>query len=223
MKPASAAGPERRAGWSVASGVLGIIVMLLTTMPAAADAVEPYQGASQAAPKGDRPTMQAPGAPREDLALPPVHYGEEGLPPPVAETRRAMIEAATTGEIEQLAAVFAARNEVMPQLQNQPVRDPVAYWRSISIDGTGRDILAEVLKVLRSGYVHVNVGQPDETYVWPYHSVYPIDRLDPQQQVELYALMRPQEVREMDPAEGYTGYRIGIAPNGSVRYFKLAD
>ncbi|WP_342642968.1 hypothetical protein [Rhodoligotrophos ferricapiens] len=223
MSELGTAGGQGRAGHRVLGAFIGMAVSLCAAQPAGADAVEPYRPPTQAAPKSDRPVTQAPAAPRTDLALPQVHYGEEGLPQPVAETRRAMIEAATSGSLEQLAAVFSARNEVLPELQNVPVRDPVAYWRSISIDGTGREILAEVLKVLRSGYVHVNVGQPDETFIWPYHAVYPTDRLNPQQQVELYTLMRPQEVRELDPAEGYTGYRIGIAPNGSVRYFKLAD
>jgi hypothetical protein len=184
---------------------------------------ELFQQDRTTAPKTDRQIQQPTVSSRADLALPDVRYGEEELPAPVAETRRALIAAATSGELSQLLTVLTGRNEIMPMLDDKPVRDPIAYWKSLSFDGTGRDVLAQLLKVLRSGYVVTNAGTADETYVWPYHSAYPLDRLNPQQEVELYAIMTPREVKEMDPAEGYTGSRIGIAPNGTVRYFRVGD
>lgn len=188
-----------------------------------ADAEDSLHLQDSSAPKSDR-TFQTPTATsRADLILPTVLYGEEQLPAPVAEMRRALIAAATSGEIGQLANVLTARNDIMPVLDDKPVKDAVAFWKGISFDGTGRDVLAQLLKVLRSGYVIANAGTPDETYVWPYHSAYPLDRLNPQQEVELYAIMTPREVKEMDPREGYTGYRIGIAPDGAVRYFRVGD
>lgn len=200
----------------------GILLGAASFTAAKADGEEPFQPQSQPAPKADRP-MQTPVPNREDLALPPVFYGVESLPAPVAETRQALITAALSGDIEQLAGVLATRNEVLPELRDTPVNDPVAYWRSISFDGTGRDVLAQMLKILRSGYAHVDAGTPKEMFIWPYHSVYPLDRLNPQQEVELYVIVTPREVREMDPAEGYTGYRIGISNDGSVRFFRSSD
>jgi len=188
-----------------------------------ADAEDSLLLENHSAPKADRRMQEPTVASRADLALPHVLYGEESLPEAVAETRRALITAATSGELSELAVALKGHNDIMPVLDDRPVKDAIGFWKSLSFDGTGRDVLAQLLKVLRSGYVVVNAGKPDETYVWPYHGAYPLDRLNPQQEVELYAIMTPREVKEMDPAEGYTGYRIGIAPDGSVRYFRAGD
>ncbi|MGF7159755.1 hypothetical protein FHS85_001374 [Rhodoligotrophos appendicifer] len=194
---------------------------IITPVELLADAVETFTPQSSMHSKTDRSSDAEP-SPRTDLALPMIFYGEAGLPDSVAATREALISAATSGEITELESALR-RSGSFPMVQSTPVDDPVAYWKSISFDGTGRDVLAQILKILRSGYVHVDAGKPSEMFIWPYHAVYPIDRLTPQQQVELYVIMPPREVMEMDPAEGYGGYRIGVATDGTVRYFKTSD
>ena len=88
--------------------------------------------------------------------------------------------------------------------------DAIAYWKASSADGTGRDILAEMIKVFSSGFSHINSGTAEDTYVWPYHFVYPLDKLTAEQEVELYLLVPAEYRKDMEDAGGYIGFRAGI-------------
>ncbi len=159
---------------------------------------------------------------QKDAALPPIYYSDEVLPAEVLKTRNSLLLAARSGDLEKLKPILAA-NKVKPLVSFGDDGDPIAYWKDSSIDGTGRDILAEMIKVFSSGFVQINRGTADAMYIWPYHFVYPLDKLNPEQEVELYLLV-PAEYREdMEAAGGYIGFRAGIDPNGSLIFFVAGD
>ncbi len=56
--------------------------------------------------------------------------------------------------------------------------DPLAHLKSLAGDEEGQEILAILVDVLESGYVHLDAGTADELYVWPYFFAYPLDKLD---------------------------------------------
>lgn len=158
----------------------------------------------------------------EDEQLPEIYYSEQVLPSPVLKTRNALLQAARSGDLEKLRPILEA-SENTPIVSFGAEEDAIDYWKDSSVDGTGRDILAEMIKVFSSGFVHINAGTADDLYIWPYHFVYPIDKLSAEQEVELYLLIPAQHRDDMIEAGGYIGFRAGIAPNGSLVFFVAGD
>lgn len=157
-------------------------------------------------------------APAEQASAPPqVEYDVSKLPDGVAEMRADILEAARSGELELMVPVLQS-NELMPLLADKRVEDPVAFFKQISADGTGRDILAAMVDVLESGYVKQTVGGA-ETYIWPYFAEIPLDDLTPAQQVDLFRVVPPAEVKAMRDAGKYLHYSLGIGPDGTWHYF----
>jgi hypothetical protein len=157
-----------------------------------------------------------------DLTLPEIHYDDAILPDAVVQTRNALLRTARTGDLERVRGVLDA---VAPNLIYSfgADDDAIAYWRQVSMDGTGRDILADMIKVFSSGYVVVNQGTADELFVWPYHFIYEIDDLTPEQEVELYLLVPAQYRQDMEDAGGYIGFRAAINPAGELIFFVAGD
>ena len=133
-------------------------------------------------------------APRDE-PVPDVHYGETDLPPQVQRMRDALIEAAESGEVEELRAVLEM-NEVMPTLSFGEIGDPIEYLKTTSGDGKGREVLAILLEVLNSGWVHMDKGKPQEMYIWPYFAQYPLDKLTGPQMVELFKIITSYDYQE---------------------------
>lgn len=154
--------------------------------------------------------------------LPEVYYTDEVLPQAVLDTRNNLLLAARSGDLAKLKPILDA-SKVKPIVSFGGDDDPIEYWRNSSIDGTGRDILAEMIKVFSSGFVHVNPGTKDALYIWPYHFVYPLDKLSAEQEVELYLLVPAEYRQDMEDAGGYIGFRAGIDPEGSLIFFVAGD
>lgn len=161
--------------------------------------------------------------PEGEAPIPVIEYDVEKLPPPVKRLREQIIEAAKSGDVARLRPIFDANGEV-PQLSfDQSGEDPIAFLKSLSGDTEGREILAVLLEVLEAGYVHVDVGTPEEMYVWPYFARYPVDKLTPPQIVELFTLIFAGDYEDMLTYGTYLSFRVGIAPNGVWKFFLAGD
>lgn len=170
---------------------------------------------------------QSPGAttaksPTDDEPMPTIVYGDDSLPKPVQRIRDQMMEAAASGDIERLRPVLEA-NEVMPTLAFDTFDDPIEYLKHSSGDPEGREILAILSEVLEAGWVHADVGTPQEMYVWPYFARYPLDKLDARQMVELFKIITAGDLEDMKTYGAYNFYRLGIAPDGTWHYFVAGD
>ncbi|BCP52641.1 hypothetical protein K32_12580 [Kaistia sp. 32K] len=189
----------------------------ITIQPDPSD--EDSVGATDDAEQAATPAPVTPDAP-----LPVIEYDVSKLPEPVRQLREKLLEAAKTGDIEKLKPIIDA-NRSPPNLgadANQD-KDPVAFLKSQSGDPEGREILAILSEVLDAGYVHVDVGTPQEAYVWPYFARYPINALTPPQMVELFRLLTSSDYDEMKSFGAYLFYRVGIAPDGTWTYFEAGD
>jgi hypothetical protein len=71
--------------------------------------------------------------------------------------------------------------------------------------------------------VHVDAGTPQEMYVWPYFSRYPIQDLTPEQKVELFRIVTSGDFAEMEQYGAWNFYRVGIGPDGTLHYFVAGD
>ena len=157
-----------------------------------------------------------------EAGLPVILRATDDLPEPVRETRRLLLGAARSGDIEQLRAAMQAQPQP-PSVSFGDPGDPIEYLKQLSSDADGREILAVLLEVLESGFVNVAPGTPDELYVWPYFAQYPLEALTPGQLVELFTLVTAADLEDMKSFGGYTFFRVGIAPDGRWLFFVAGD
>lgn len=144
------------------------------------------------------------------------------LPSPVRAMRDALLEAAYSGDLENLRTVMET-NELEPVFSYGKDTDPIAYWKRISGDGEGREVLAALSEIMEAGFVRVDPGTPNELYVWPYFHLLDPKKLTPEQQVELLRLVPAKELKAMRQAGSYLHYRVGIGPDGTWHYFVRGD
>lgn len=154
--------------------------------------------------------------------LPPILHDINDLPSLVQEMRRDILKAALTGDLEALRPVLDS-NEMKPLVSYGGDEDPIKYWRKISHDGAGREILAAMTEVLTSRFTKIYNENGNEIYVWPYLAEWPLDKLSPSQEVELYRLVSPKEAKVMREFGHYIHYRIGIGKDGTWHYFVAGD
>ena len=177
--------------------------------------LNPVQAQSEAAPA-------APAGPAPAGGLPTILRSEEALPEPVRRARRQLIEAARSGDIEELRVLIEAQPDT-PAVSFGDPGDPIEYLKALSSDAEGREILAVLLEVLESGFVRVSPGTAEEIYVWPYFAQYPPEALTPEQLVELFTLVTAADYEDMRSYGSYTFFRVGIAPDGRWLFFLAGD
>jgi hypothetical protein len=147
------------------------------------------------------------------------------LPPPVAEMRDAIVAAVHSGRIDDLKTAVEW-NELKPLIADSPVDGPIAYWKKISGDGEGREILAILGEILDAGHVTIPLGKDIENnkmYIWPAFAEMPLDKLTPEQEVRLYRLLKPAEVTAMREKGMWTWYRLAIDADGTWHSFKKSE
>ncbi len=200
-------------------GIATAILVILASAPVAiASRVEAAAGALAGAGSAPEITQVQESV---DAPLPTILRSESDLPAPVAETRRKLIEAAKSGDIEKLRALMDAQPEP-PSVAFGDPGDPIEYLKALAADADGREILAILLEVLESGFVHVG-EETEELYVWPYFAQYPIEALTPEQLVELFTLLTAADYEDMKSYGSYTFFRVGIAPDGRWLFFLAGD
>ena len=153
-----------------------------------------------------------------------IAYGEDGLPQPVRDLRRKLIEVARTGDIERLRPYLQSGEDGTVLSFGEAAGDPITFLKSASGDGKGIEMLAILLEVLNAGHAHVEPGDTDEEiYVWPYFTQVPIDRLTEPQMVELFELVTAGDYESMKEFGAYNFYRLGISPEGKLEFFVAGD
>lgn len=154
-----------------------------------------------------------------------VRYGTEGLPQPVLDLREALLAAIDSGRIEELAHALEL-SDTTPDLGLPPKSDPVAYWKSASGDGEGREVLAALSLILDAGYVALPRGadiENNQLYVWPYFAEMPLSKLTPRQEVELLRLVPVATARAMKEKGKYTHWRLVIGADGTWHALRKGD
>ena len=146
----------------------------------------------------------------------------DALPPRVRAMRTAILEAARSGDVEELRPVLES-NELKPQVSFGAVKDPIAHWKETSGDKQGREILAVLIDILEMPFVRTKAGTDDEMYIWPYLAEADLEKLTPAQEVDLYRLVKPTEATAMREFGGYIWYRLGIGRDGTWHFFVVGD
>ena len=149
----------------------------------------------------------------------------DALPAPVAEMRDGILAAVKSGRIEDLKAPIAW-NELPPVISREKVADPIAYWKQQSSDGEGREILAILAGIIDVGHVILPVGRDVENsklYVWPRFAEQPLDKLTPEDEVQLYRIVPPAMFKTMREKKQWTWYRLAIGADGTWHSFQKAE
>lgn len=143
------------------------------------------------------------------------------LPGPVQEMREAILTAVRSGNVEDLRTALEW-NELKPHVADEPVDDAIAYWKKISGDGEGREILAIIAEILECDPAVLPIGKDIENsnvFVWPALAETDLSQLEPHQEVALYRLVRPDEVKAMREARRWQWWRLAIGADGTWHSF----
>ena len=169
-------------------------------------------------------------APASVLIAQPLRCTADGntpgtLPPPVEEMRDAILAAVHSGDIEDLRPALEW-NELRPHIADEPVDDPIAYWKRLSGDGEGREILAILGEILDCGPATLAIGNDVENnlvYVWPALAEADLSKLTPQQEVALYRFVSPARAKAMRESNRWQWWRLAIGADGTWHAFHKAE
>jgi hypothetical protein len=133
------------------------------------------------------------------------------------------MEAARKGDLEALRPLIGAGADTTQLSFGQIDGDPIEFIKGLSGDDQGHEILAILLELLESGYVKLDGGSENEIYVWPYFTGVAIDKLTPQQRIELFKIITAGDFEDMKTYGAYIFYRVGISPDGKWQFFVAGD
>lgn len=169
------------------------------------------------APVTDDKSDDEPQAPVEVL------YDIGKAPEAVRRMRELIVEAAASGDIERLRPLLGKGVTETQVSIVETDEGPVETLKGQSGDSEGIEVLAILLDVLATGFVHVGKGTPDEMYVWPYFAEKPLATLTPPEKVELLRIVTAGDFADMQEFGSYNFYRIGITPDGQWKFFITGD
>lgn len=155
--------------------------------------------------------------------LPVIQRDFSKLPKHVAQMRTLIMNAARSGKIEDLRELIGSGEDITMLSLGGIDGDPIEFFKSLSGDNQGHEILAILLEVLEAGYVHLDAGTDHELYVWPYFFALPLDKLTAVQKVELFRIVTAGDFQDMQAFGAYIFYRVGITPQGRWRFFVAGD
>lgn len=153
----------------------------------------------------------------------PILYDVSKLPKPVQRMRQLIVDAAKTGNLEKLRPLIGTGPTETQLAISGNDSDPIDYLHSVSGDDEGQEVLAILLDILDAGFVDMDPGTPNETYVWPYFFTTPLDQLTAPQRVELFRIVTAGDYKDMKTFGGYNFYRVGITPDGEWKFFVAGD
>jgi len=147
------------------------------------------------------------------------------LPKNVADMREALLSAVQSAKIEELRIPYEW-NELPPAISDDKVDDPIAYWKNISRDKLGLEILLIIDRLLALPPAKLNVGKDYENsalYVWPYLAELDLSKLTPRQQFELRTLVPPKQARIIMETKKWSWWRLAIGADGTWHSFMKHD
>src|SRR5467141_427021 len=114
-------------------------------------------------------------------------------------------------------------NPTLPVFSFSEDKDPIAFWKANYPDSEGIEVLSILVTLLETGFVRVDDGTGQETYVWTYLVRMSLKALTPQQRVELFRIITGADYKDMTAFGAYSFYRLGIGADGSWQFFVAGD
>ncbi|WP_064711136.1 hypothetical protein [Rhizobium bangladeshense] len=165
---------------------------------------------------------KTPGA--QDASKPvEVIYDVSKAPEPVRKMRQQIVEAAASGDLERLRPLIGTGSDQTQVTVGEATDDPISTLKDLSGDPDGNEILAIMLDIMSTGFVHVGQGTAEDMYVWPYFAEKDLKSLTPPERVELLRIVTAGDLADMQEFGGYNFYRLGITPDGKWKFFTAGD
>jgi hypothetical protein len=158
--------------------------------------------------------------PKQKSALAEIVRDLSKLPEPVRKKREEILTAARSGDLSKVAAIVGANHTT---ISFGGETDAAEFWKKTFPDSDGAEVLATLIEVLEMPLVHLDKGNAQEMFVWPYFHAIALDKLTPAQRVELFRLVTAYDFREMQKFGSYNFFRAGIAPDGKWQFFVAGD
>lgn len=146
----------------------------------------------------------------------------EGITPAAADMRAAILDAVHSGRIEDLQQAVEL-NEIRPVFGNGDRDSSLSAMRKASSDGSGRDVLEALGRILQSEWIAVPLGRDIENnrvYVWPRFAETGVIGLDMDEIAELARIVPVGTLAPMLENGRYDGWRIGIAADGTWHFLR---
>ena len=143
------------------------------------------------------------------------------MPPAVAEMRAAILAAVETGDIAELRGAMEL-NELRPEFGAPAGVDSIGYLKSLSTDGTGKDVLADLGRLFEGTWAAIPGGRDVENnriYVWPHFAEVPIAGLSEAELAALELLVGADLAKSIKDAGRWTWWRISIGADGVWHMF----
>jgi hypothetical protein len=135
-----------------------------------------------------------------------------GLPPAVAETHAALLEAAESGDYEALRPLLPDSGFSYTFGGGVP-GGPIAYWQQLETQ-TGERPIEILARILRLPYT-LSAGH----YTWPFA----YDKQEEELTAHERELLGDLANSYSGAGSGYLGWRAGIEPDGTWRFFIAGD
>lgn len=143
------------------------------------------------------------------------------LPPAVAEMRDMILAAVQAQRIEDLIHAIEW-NELPPEFGDEAGDDPIRYWKTISADGEGREVLDVLARLFDLPPARLPIGADLENnvvYVWPYLAELELDKLTPAHRADLMSLMPSSEADRLIGNKKWVWWRLAIGADGTWLLF----
>jgi hypothetical protein len=149
----------------------------------------------------------------------------DALPERVRAMRELILEAAQSGDIEDLRRAIE-RNETLPIFATGADRprtfaDAVGFLKRRSFDGEGRETLAIITAIFDQAYAKITRG-PVVTYEWPAFAARTTSEASEQERLEMWRCMRFASLASSGDTPPAIA-RIGVGADGTWHYFLARD
>jgi hypothetical protein len=140
---------------------------------------------------------------------------ELATPPPVAQTREAILDAATARDFDALRALIPDEGFTFSYGGET---DPIRYWKRLESEGhvpVIGDILPSVLGT--------EPGFEGGIFVWPAQAIENPAQWDEADVEALTAIYAEEDIRQFQEIGLYTGWRVGIDRDGTWVFYVAGD
>ena len=130
--------------------------------------------------------------------------------------RAAIQSAVESGDIAELKGAMDL-NELKPEFGGPAGVDPISYLKGLSADGTGKDVLAVIGRLLDGTWAAIPGGRDIENnriYVWPHFAEVKLDALSAEEQAALAALVGEEAAKAIVASGRWQGWRLSIGAGG---------
>lgn len=177
---------------------------------------EPDDAAPDTAAAGDSVALETPSC--SAAGLDPLQPELAGLPPAVAEMRRAILRAAEACDYAKLEELALAGGETFIYSFGNG-GSPAEYWRGA--EAAGENAMAMLVRTLALPYARETFDiEPYLLYVWP--SAYLVESSE-EDWAALAELYSPEEIELFEEYGSFIGWRVGITETGDWRFFVAGD